>query len=68
MESSRQRHDASENVQTLPQVIKNKSALPTGNPTAAIELPEQLHLPQQTQQPRQQLHLPRQTKQPSPQP
>ena len=26
---------ASENLQTLPQMIKNKSALPTGNPTAA---------------------------------
>ena len=35
MESNRQRHDASENLLTLPQMIKNKSGLTTGNPTVA---------------------------------
>ena len=35
MESHRQGHDASVNSHTIPQSIKNKSALPTGNPTAA---------------------------------
>ena len=35
MESNSQRHDASENLQTLPQMIKNKSALPAGKPMAA---------------------------------
>ena len=35
MESHTQGHDASENSQTISQSIKNKSALSTGNPTAA---------------------------------
>ena len=52
MESSRQRHVPNENFQRLPQMIKKKFALPTGNPTtantktAATHLPQQLHLPQ----------------------
>ena len=70
MESNKQRHDASEKLQTIPQMIKNKSALQLVIPRRQIQqqqrthLFQQLHLPQQTQQPRQQLHLPQQTQQP----
>ena len=63
MENNKHRQEASENLQPLPLLMRNKSSLPTGHTTAenrktaATALPsintQQLRVPQQTQQPRQ---------------